>query len=418
VNLVIGSGSSVRDALEDPELDEGAVYSHGRRLEASLRFFGASKSVNGADEPRPRDPRRPRHPIVVRAEMRVLLDTLKHELELDLPEGREKPIDAIWTGFAVEESFFRVDDAPFTPTAPFSRSAKRAILADLIAAHEITDPEERTAAERAALERIPPGWTFVPLAWTAVTDFAFLEFYLVYAFNDYKEYGTWPFDNEHEGDVEGFCVVFRRSALDELAGGKPAAEILPHTLITSAHEEFNNADDLKRLPETNEDIRNELRVYVAAGSHASYLYADLHDILDFEDIATDLPDLLPGGFLAVLAFPSPLISAILLAGLVEHLVDSEDKTSDDGVSIGPGQPDVPNLKFDKTIEVTPLSAFDGKEGENIYQRDSRALLALRGYPGKWGGDDGFINKSAPWKNKTDRYFRQFLARGQIAESIL
>jgi hypothetical protein len=111
-----------------------------------------------------------------------------------------------------------------------------------------------------------------------------------------------------------------------------------------------------------------------------------------------------------------LVAAILFAGLVEKLVDSEDQTSDDGVSVGPGQADEPNLKFDKRIEVTPLSDF--QDGQNIYQRQRRALLALRGFPGKWGGDDGFINKSAPWKNKTDRFFRKFLRRGQIDDPIL
>jgi hypothetical protein len=52
------------------------------------------------------------------------------------------------------------------------------------------------------------------------------------------------------------------------------------------------------------------------------------------------------------------------------------------------------------------------------QRRGRALLALRGFPGKWGGDDGIISKSAPWKNKTDRFFRKFLRCGQIDEPIL
>jgi hypothetical protein len=66
--------------------------------------------------------------------------------------------------------------------------------------------------------------------------------------------------------------------------------------------------------------------------------------------------------------------------------------------------------------VTPLSAFRG--GENIYQPQQRALLALRGYPGKWGADAGFVSKSAPWKNKTDRYFRKFLQCGQIVDPIV
>ena len=118
------------------------------------------------------------------------------------------------------------------------------------------------------------GWTFVQRAWTIVTRFAFLEFHPIYAFNDYKEYGTWPFDNEHEGDVEGCCVVFRRSALEDFAAGrKTAAEVIPHTVITSAHEEFNDADRAEAAPGVSPLIapRVQLRVFVAPGSHATYI---------------------------------------------------------------------------------------------------------------------------------------------------
>ena len=43
-----------------------------------------------------------------------------------------------------------------------------------------------------------------------MTNYVFLEFYFVYAYNDYDEYGDWPFVNVHEGDTEGCCVVFER----------------------------------------------------------------------------------------------------------------------------------------------------------------------------------------------------------------
>ena len=115
-------------------------------------------------------------------------------------------------------------------------------------------------------------------------------------------------------------------------------------------------------------------VYVAPGSHATYLTVGPHGILDFEDIATDLLGDVPTGFLARFPPLDLLVPAILFVGLWEHLVDSEDETSDDGVSVGPGLPDEPNLKFDKRIEVTPLSDFEG--GRNIYQGQHRALLAV------------------------------------------
>ena len=47
---------------------------------------------------------------MVRAELRVLLETLKHELELDArpPELDHLPIDAVWDEFAVEEPLLQV----------------------------------------------------------------------------------------------------------------------------------------------------------------------------------------------------------------------------------------------------------------------------------------------------------------------
>ena len=48
------------------------------------------------------------------------------------------------------------------------------------------------------------------MAWDAVTRFAFLEYYFFYAYNDFERYQTALFDNEHEGDDEGCCLVFDR----------------------------------------------------------------------------------------------------------------------------------------------------------------------------------------------------------------
>lgn len=249
-------------------------------------------------------------------------------------------------------------------------------------------------------------------------DFAFLEYYLVYPFNDYKEYGSWPFENEHEGDVEGCCVVFERRFLDQLAAGNRQAEdVVPHTVITLAHEEFNDLDAMKRLSAVRDRARDDLVVYVAPGSHATYLNADSHDVLDFEDVVTDLPLQLPTAVLALglLLAPGSFIALVLLAGVVEHFVDSEDQTSDDGASIGPGPADPGSLRFNRRIEVTPLSDF--KNDLNVYQPGQRAALGVRAYPGKWGGDDGPIDKSPPWENKTARYFRRFL-RGDIEPVVV
>lgn len=411
---VLGSGAGAVDAMNELEdLGDEPVYSHGHNTRTARKFFGASTAVSGAEAPSPGDPRRPRHlPIVVHAEFRMLLEALKHELQLDdLPsrlDDHGRPIDAIWSGFDVETEFFH---NPERRTSGFSRSQMRGILADLITAYENNDPD----GEAAARARIPQGWHFVEKPWTIVKTYAFLEFYLVYAFNDFADYagfGEGPYANEHEGDVEGCCLVFERERLERYArGGTPAGDIVPHSIITSAHEEWQDLDDLKRLPVVRDRARTDLKIYPAVGSHASYFTAGEHDILDWEDFLTDIPFEVPP---VVLALGFPLVVPIILAlAFWEFLVDAEDDTSDNGASVGPGEPDPANLKFGKRIAVTPLSDF--REGDNIYQDvpAQRARLPIRGFRGKWGGDDGFLDHSPPWRNKTSRYFRRFVRSDNV-----
>jgi len=338
----------------------------------------------------------------------MLLETLKHELELDdLPEAlarRGLPIDAIWSGFAVQDSFFVAERG----AEEFPRSQKRAILATLVAAHEDGEQAEADALSEIP-SQVPEGWIFVTKPWDIVKGFAFLEYYFVYAFNDFKQYGRWPFANEHEGDIEGCCVVFERRFLERLAAGTDEAEeVVPHTVITVAHEGSQEIDSIQRLPIVRDRARDDLKVYVAVGSHGTYLTAGSHDILDFEDVVTDIPLKLPTWVIVAgtVTGPALLPQLAVLLGVFEHFVDAEDKTSDNGASIGPEQPDPDpaSLEFDKRIEVTPLSDIQDRDGVNIYQ-DTPALreaLAVRGFPGTWGGYAGFIDKSPPWENKTAR----------------
>jgi hypothetical protein len=416
-----GNGANTKEVLGNQVVGKDSVYTHGKNLRASREFFGASKTVSGAPEPAPGNPRVPRHtPIVVRAELRYLLETLKHELQ------QPRPDDALWGTFAVEGLFFRATQH----NVVFPDNEMRATLLELINAYEDHDG---TAFQDALQHDIPQGWEFVQRAWDAVTGYAFLEYSFVYAYNDYPEYGTEPFVNEHEGDIEGCCVVFERQALERFADGTdPLEMVVAHTVITSVHEESNGIDELKRLPVERDRARDDLVVWVAPGSHATYLSVGAHDILDFDDILFDWPGRFPGWAWALIGLERllpELMALLLLAGIVEHFVDAEDETSDNGASVGPGPAPQGGTSFDKQIIVTPLSKInDPGRDLNLYQAAlphpqpspevTLIELARRGFPGKWGAHDGIIDHSARWENKTARYFRKFLNSGDIHSQVI
>lgn len=390
----------------DKDVSEDTIYSHGAGLDRSKQFFGASTTVTGNPEPGPGDPRVPRHPIGVYAEMRFLLDAFRHYLQEDTPK------DALW-------GLFNVEDLIVESPAAASRELKREILRELVDAYEAQDAGKQAAA----IARIQQQqWIFKQRAWDAIRFYAFLEFHFFYAYNDYPDYGDWPFTNEHEGDVEGCCVVFDRRDLET----KPIGEVVAHTVITSVHEEFNDNDELKRLPVERDRARDDLVVYVAPGSHATYLTAGSHDVLDWEDILTDWPGEIGGWLEVVVAILYPAVFPFLLiAALVEHFVDAEDVTSDNGVRTGPSSTTpVGPTTYPTELKVTPLS--DIGSGINLYQAGltpprnglDPAELSRRAYPGKWGGHDGVVDRSAPWGDKTPRYFKKFVSNGEIAGEII
>jgi hypothetical protein len=403
---VVNAERSIDEALELPEVNDEAVVSNGTSYNSAIQFFGASDTVSGLPVPTPGDPRVPRHDMWVLAELKMLFETLEYELRVE--QAEDYPEDGLRGGFNIVGLLFskRAHDEEDEEPAFFPRALMVEILLELIAAHEAGD----TAAFDEALREIPEGWRFERLRWDAVTGLAFLEFYFFYAYNDYDQYGTFPFENRHEGDVEGCCVVFERDALNAAAGDPDALhDVRPVSLITSVHEEWQGGDRFKALepvPERDQ-FREQLRVWVAVGSHATYLRPGTHDFLDFGDVLAS-----PFHSDSWIAYTGPLALAIgLLLAIAEHFVDAEDKTTDDGIHAGPSEevPPTDPVRFvEPTILVTPLSGPPPEADQPIYSEAERPALRVRAFPGRWGGHDGLINHSSAFENKTGRYFRRLI----------
>ncbi len=407
---VLNEGTPAREALSLPEVASSAMVTHGASFRASDQFFGPLVTLSGgntavagdpflprADEPDPAHPgeRRPR--VTVMAALHNLLELLKYELAVDAA-GDDYPPDALRGNFNIA-GMLLLRTSPQVP--PLSAEELRNFVLALIAAHE----------SNGAMPDPPPGWRLNRLAWDAVTRFAFLEYSFFYAYNDFERYQTALFDNEHEGDDEGCCLVFERNAINVAASSSdPDAlrRVVPHSIITSVHEEYQDADLLKFIapppPDPDRLARDavDFTVYIAGGSHATYLTPGTHDLVDFQDTWGFVDENAP--ILYVIA-PAVLALAIILA-IIEHFVDTEDFTSEEGVHAGPhdivgGDP----AGVAAHVVMLPMSA-----NNHVYRPANEALLLLRSYAGKWGAHDGIVDISPPFPTKTARYFRKLLSK--------
>jgi hypothetical protein len=209
--------------------------------------------------------------------------------------------------------------------------------------------------------------------------------------------------------------VFDRDVINLAAASSDPDAILravPHSIITSVHEEFQDADLFKTIPPPvvppndpgrlpRQDV--DLNVYIAWGSHATYLTPGIHDLVDWQDEVSFAEEHIP--LPLIILFAKPLLILAILLYIIEHFTDTEDFTSDTGIHTGPPGviDDDPNF-VESEVLVIPTSA-----GENIYKPDQRDLLRLRAFAGNWGATDGIIDHSGPFPSKTGRYFRKLLA---------
>lgn len=333
----------------------------------------------------------------------MLLETLKQDLAL-AQDGVEERADAIWGDFDVTDLLLRRVTPVGVDAGPASRPVRQKFARTLITEHEALN----FAAVDLLLQSPPADGPFLTrvnqTVWLALSTCGLLEYYFTYAYNDFHRYGG-IFTNEHEGDNEGCCLVFERLRLAELQkqeDGDPRT-VAPLGLITSVHNEFNNADESRAIDRDPGDARDGLEVFVARGSHATYLTPGTHDFFDPSDLARENP-----AAVAVVALVAPWLIPLLM--IYEHFNGDPDETSSHGVT---GQTDVnpasdPETHLPVSLVVTPLSNID--DDANIYDlpASSAAALALRAFRGALGAHDGIRDKSPKWENKTRRYFKHLI----------
>ena len=390
-NRILADGN-LSAALERADVDGDARLTHGASFGRSDRFFGPTETLAGnptGDSDRPFRPRI--EPMTVIATYVSLPEALRYELLTQ--EADEYPPDGMRGGIDIGGQLLH----PLTPGTSIPDGVLRDVLLALLNAYVQGDQ-----AFDEALENLPFFLRFNKDAWDALTRYVFIEYDLFYPYNDFDRYQTTPFENEHEGDDEGFCLVFERNALEAAAASgndNILLSVTPHSIITLVHEEAHDGDLHRFLPAGTSRDDLDLTVWIAAGSHATYLSGGTHDLVDFQDTYDTVSDGL--SFLPGIAQLLGLALGLLFS-FADFFIDTEDFTSDDGIHGGPQDLLGNDPAFVRTqVQVLPMSA----QG-HIYLAAQSDRLAHRAYAGKWGGHDGLIDKSPTFKVKTGRYFRK------------
>jgi len=385
--------------------------------------YARSKKIYGSISSR-NNYQMPRLPIVIIAEFRMLRDTLKHNILAHRDQAFPKTsggtlLDAIRGNFLFG-----------------TNNDEWALLLELIKCSEKHDRNETSilySLNQCLKSNGNPEIT--QKQWNVVRDFAFLEYYFIYAYNDTEYYDELSRidSNEHEMDIEGCCLAFRREDIEGIqryhsqSGRNNYLEsiIKPYCLMTAAHSADNHLDGIRLFETTHsaDEIRQDLIVWIALASHATYLDgAGEHNINAVADVIED--NALAAAALAaacILLAPTLFCAAVfIIVAAFDHFNDATDITSDDGPYTGvPGvttqqDPQQDPQYIPSSILTTPLSTEN-----NIYifrpleNDDEMHTLAERSFPGKWGGHNGCIDDSPKFDNKTSRFYELLLDKGEI-----
>jgi hypothetical protein len=350
----------------------------------ALQYFGSDRKSGAVKLPR-------FQPITAIAEYRYFREALlfRAMAELDGRAGR-LPTDA--EGRLLDAA--QID-------LPFDKKLETKHLTRLIEAIRAADRADRgiegaAASEEANLSELIADDILTRTQWRVLRDFALLEYFFVYGYNDVSVHHDNPlFVGDHEGDVEGFGVLFDRADVDGILQASDRTDFLrnqlaPRFFVTSAHSPWQQLDQAKDLASLSRaEIKSLLHVYVMPGSHASYLDAGEYDNLEPYD------ELIEAGAATAAALSSSYyyaVPAALIALLIAHLLLPEEETSDKGAhTLPPGAAPTPNdpTRVPSRVLVTPLS-----RNRNIYQDAWRPgspseidiPLEERAFPGQWGVD--------------------------------
>jgi hypothetical protein len=378
----------------------------------AAQYFGSNSETNGVKLPRMlpvtaiaeyRDLRQ-FLALRIRAEMAAANGTLPTDPE---PDSRGVLLDAVLGPPLFELS----DDAS-------RKSLQLTQLQQLVESADRADQGDSQAKSREAtiLRSLVTGGVITSGQWRVMRDFALLEYFFVYSYNDISKHHLF-LTGDHEGDVEGFGVVFNRHRVAGIAREADRIAFLrnqlrPTFLISSSHEPFQGLDSTRNLEDPQlslADIKATLRVWIMAGSHATYLAPGEYQNLDI----VDEPIMIGSAAATALAVPAYAVPLALIVLLIEHLLNPEEETSDAGVHTIPPrlaeQPGTDPTLISSRVLTTPLS-----QDRNIYQdawKPGRATeidvtLAERVFPGRWGfAGPRAISKAARFTRKlAERYF--------------
>jgi hypothetical protein len=240
----------------------------------AIQYFGSDDQLAGVKLPRTL-------PVTVVAEYRDLRQFLDLRIKAELagingtfpvdpdPDANGALLDTVFG-----PPLFDLSDIAS------QKNQQLSLLSQLVESANKSDQGDAQAKRREAtvLSRLERDHVITAGRWHVLRDFALLEYFFVYAYNDISKHHLF-LTGDHEGDVEGFGVFFNRQRVALIEQEADRISFLKNQLrasflIASAHEPWQRLDSTRALEDPNlslADIKATLKVWIMPGSHASYL---------------------------------------------------------------------------------------------------------------------------------------------------